>query len=93
MTTFGHHYPSDIRREAFEIIRADLEGARKRTRPREIDLHDVFCAILYMLKSGCQWRMLPSDFPRRETARYYYGVWSKKREGQDTLLADVLKKN
>ncbi|MDR1931517.1 MAG: IS5/IS1182 family transposase, partial [Spirochaetales bacterium] len=38
-----HNYPSDITREEFEIIRADLESARKTTKPRKIDLYDVFC--------------------------------------------------
>nr|WP_325170036.1 transposase [Xanthomonas hortorum] len=52
-------YPSDISREQFEQIRALLEGARKKTAPRKVDLYEVFCAVLYLLKSGCQWRMLP----------------------------------
>jgi transposase len=87
-----HAYPSDITREQFELIRADLEGAKKKTRPRTIDLYDVFCAIQYLLKSGCQWRMLPPDFPKRGTVRYYYDVWSCAREDGSTLLAEVLKK-
>lgn len=34
MQTFTHHYASDITRDQFEIIRYDLEGARKSTKPR-----------------------------------------------------------
>ncbi|MDE1487090.1 hypothetical protein KKI90_11555 [Xenorhabdus bovienii] len=29
-----------------------------------MDLYEVFCDLLYLLKSGCQWCMLPSDFPK-----------------------------
>jgi hypothetical protein len=56
MKTFSHNYPSDITREQFEIIRGDLEGAKKTTKPREIDLYSVYCAISYMNKSGCQYK-------------------------------------
>jgi transposase len=66
-----HQYPSDISREAFEIIRGDLEQAKKRTGPRKKDLYDIFCVVLYLLKSGCQWRMLPADFPQWNIVRYY----------------------
>jgi len=47
-------YPSDISREQFERIRPLLESVRKRTKPRTVDLHEVFNAVLYLLKSGCQ---------------------------------------
>ncbi|GBN41524.1 Transmembrane and TPR repeat-containing protein CG4050 [Araneus ventricosus] len=33
-------------------------------KPRKLDLYDIFCAVLYVLKSACQWRMLPKDFPK-----------------------------
>ena len=56
-------YPSDISGEQFVIILPILEKARKNTRPRTVDLYEVFCGVCYVLKSGCQWRMLPSDFP------------------------------
>lgn len=55
-------YPSDISPERFELIRPLLESARKITRPRTVQLYEVFCAVLYLLRSGCQWRALPSDF-------------------------------
>jgi len=87
-----HNYPSDISREEFEIIRSELEGARRTTKPRKIDLYDVFCAVLYLIKSGCQWRMLPSDFPKWSTVYFYYCIWSEEKEGEITILQKVLKK-
>jgi transposase len=54
-------YPSDITREQFEVIRPKLEGFRRKTKPRVLDLYDIFCGMLYVLKSACQWRMLPKD--------------------------------
>lgn len=86
-------YPSDINREQFELIRADLESARKKTKPRKIDIYDIFCAIYYVLKSGCQWRMLPKDFPKWETVYFYFQIWSEKPEdNKDSILEAVLKK-
>lgn len=86
-------YPSNISREQFEVIREDLENARKKTRPRKVDLYEVFCAVLYVLKSGCQWRMLPSDFPKMSTVYWYFQIWTKEQEDGGTLLEKVLKKS
>jgi len=47
-------YPSDISREQFATILPILEKARKKTRPRTVDLYEVFCGVTYVLKSGCQ---------------------------------------
>ena len=86
-------YPSDISREMFEEIAPLLLSARKRTKPRKIDVYDVFCAILYLLKSGCQWDMIPSDFPKKSTVYYYFQLW-KERPSEDglSLLEQALKK-
>jgi len=86
-------YPSDLTKEQFEHIRKDLENFKKRTKPRTIDLYEVFCGVLYVLKSGCQWRMLPSDFPKWRTVHEYYRQWSeRKNDDQPSLLEEVLKK-
>ena len=86
-------YPSDLTKEQFEHIRKDLENFKKRTKPRTIDLYEVFCGVLYVLKSGCQWRMLPSDFPKWRTVHEYYQQWSeRKNDDQPSLLEEVLKK-
>ena len=74
----SHSYPSDISREQFAHILPTLESARRRTKPRTVDLYDVFCGVLYLLKSGCQWRMLPADFPNWRTCYQYFRQWSER---------------
>lgn len=71
-------YPSDITRDQFETIRPLLEGFRRKTKPRTVDLYDVFCGILYVLRSGCQWRMLPKDYPPYRTVYTYFRQWGAK---------------
>ena len=90
--TFKHNYPSDITREQYEIIRDDLEHTRCKTKEREIDVYSVFCAVLYLIKGGIQWRMMPSDYPDYKIVRYYYNRWTKPRNDGTTILSDVLKK-
>ena len=85
-------YPSDIKREQFEVIRPLLESARRKTAPRKVDLYEVFCAVLYLLRTGCQWRALPSDFPKWRTVHSYFAIWSEPREG-GSLLEQALKKS
>jgi transposase len=86
-------YPSDITREQFETILPFLEAAKKKTKPRKHDLYDIFCALLYLLKSCCQWDMLPSDFPNYKTVHYYFRIWGKKKNTKTTsILEEVLKK-
>jgi transposase len=87
------HYPSDISREVFEKkVQSVLEKARKKTKPRTVDLYEVFCGILSALKSGCQWRMLPSDFPQWRTCYDYFQKWGAKGEQGSSLLEEALKK-
>lgn len=88
-----HSYPSDISREQFEIIREELEHSRRKTKPRKYDLYDIFCGILYVLRGGIQWRMLPSDFPNWQIVYYYFTVWSEADEDGISRLDRVLKKN
>jgi transposase len=85
-------YPSDISRAQFEKIQPILESARKKTRPREVDLYEVFCGVCYVLKSGCQWRMLPKDYPKWRTCHEYFSIWSEKHGGKDSRLEAALKK-
>ena len=83
-------YPSDITREQFAVIKHALETAKKETRPREIDLYDIFCAVLYRLREGCRWRSLPHDFPKWQICYYHYNAWRTSVDGEESILDCVL---
>jgi transposase len=85
-------YPSDSNREQFELVRPLLESVCKRTKPRTVDRYEVFNAVLYLLKSGCQWRMLPEGFPNRVTVYSYFAKWSEPDKGGVSALERALKK-
>ena len=84
-------YPSDITRGQFELIRHALETAKRVTRPREIDIYDIFCAILYRKREGCRWRSLPHDFPKWQICYYHYNEWRKAAPDGESVFDRVLR--
>ena len=86
-------YASDISREKFEEIRPLLQGVRRRTKPTTVDLYEVFCAVLYLLRTGCQWRFLPSEFPKWRTVHSYFAKWSEPDQDGISVLERALKKS
>ncbi len=85
-------YGSDVSREQFERVRPLLESVRRRTKPRTVDLYEVFCGVLYLLKSGCQWRLLPGEFPKWRTVHSYFQKWSEPGLDGISVLERALKK-
>ena len=71
----GRRYASDATEEEWSHIAPLLPPAKPGGRPRTTNLRDVFDAILYMASTGCQWRMLPNDFPPVSTVRRYFYDW------------------
>lgn len=55
-------YVRGISREKFAEIEPLLRCVRQRTKPTKMGLYEVLFAVLYLLRTGCQWRFLPSDF-------------------------------
>ena len=82
-------HPSDITQKQFKKSSQFLNHQESK---HIVELYEVFCGILYVLKSGCQWRMLPKDFPKWSTC-YYFTVWNEKKdEKSHSPLDEVLKK-
>ena len=71
----GLRYPSDLTDREWCLIEPLLPPARRGGRPRTTDLRAVTEAVLYIASSGCQWRMLPKDFPPVSTVRGYFYAW------------------
>ena len=78
-------YPTDLTEKQWQVIKNILEPqARNRKHP----LKEIMNAILYINKTGCQWRMLPSDFAPWQTVYYYFRKW--KLEGVFEEVMDAL---
>ena len=86
-------YDSDISREKFEEILPLLQSVRRRTKPTTVDLYEVFCAVLYLLRTGCQWRMLPREFPNWVTVHSYFAKWRQPGHDGISVLERALKKS
>ena len=59
----GKCYETDLSEAAWRLIEPMLPAPRPGGRPRTTDLRAVLNAIFYLLRTGCQWRLLPREFP------------------------------
>ena len=88
-------YPSDLTDEQWAQIKALIPAAEPGGREREVDMREVLNGILYLLRGGICWRMLPHDLPPWGTVHYYYrrfrldGTWIRIH---DILRGRVRKK-
>ena len=78
------NYPSNLSDSQWQYISNFLDTKRK----RKHELREVFNGILYLLKTGCQWRMLPRDFPDWHIVYYYLSSW--KKSGLISVLQEAL---
>ena len=70
-------YPSDVSDTEWAIVEPMIPPARTGGRKRETDMREVFNAIRYVNRTGCQWRQLPKDFPPHTTVYNYFWEWSR----------------
>lgn len=71
----GLKYASDTTDEEWASIAPFMPPPHRLGRPRETELRAVVNALFYVLSSGCQWRMLPRDFPPRSTVQGWFYRW------------------
>ena len=57
-------YPSDLSDEQWEVLESLVGVKRGAGRPLKYDLRQIVNAILYLVRTGCQWRALPHDFSK-----------------------------
>ena len=71
----GRRYASDVTDAEWALIEPHMPAVKRLGRPRETELRAVLDAILYIARTGCQWRMLPKDFPPFTTVQGYFYDW------------------
>lgn len=64
-------YPTNLTDSAWQVIQQIIADKRK----RKYSLRSIFDAILYVTKTGCQWRQLPKDLPPWPLCYYYFWKW------------------
>src|SRR5271169_5536219 len=82
-------YPSDITDPQWTLIEPHLP-VYPGGRPRKTHLRDVVDAVFYVLRTGCQWRYLPKDFPPKSTVWRYFDDW--RCHGTLDTIHDLLRK-
>jgi putative transposase len=88
----GQRYLTDLTAAEWTILAPLIPATQRGGRPRTTDMREVGKAIFYVLWGGCQWRLLPKEFPPYQTVYHYFWTW--RRAGvwermHDTLRGDV----
>ena len=82
-------YPSDLTDRQWNRIEPLIPPPKPGGRPRKVDMREIVNAILYLVRAGCAWRMLPHNFPPWGTVHYYY--WLYRRTGVWQRIHDALR--
>jgi len=89
MATFTQSYPTDLKYTEWQLISEFFPSATF-GRPQKWKKWQMITGILYVNRTGCQWRMLPVNFPPWRTVYYYYWRW--KGDGLWEQINEVLVK-
>ena len=82
-------YPTDLTTPQWALIRPLLTTHTGPGHPTVVDLRQVVNGLLYLTRTGCQWRLLPLDFPYWGTVHYYFDKWTA--DGTWVRLNDALR--
>ncbi len=88
----NQRYPTDLTNRQWQCLSPLVPAAKPGGRPRALDMREVINAILYIVVTGCQWRMLPHDYPKWQSVYAYFKQWRDDGTWQrihDTLRAEV----
>ena len=76
-------YPSDLTDQQWQIIKPLIPRAKPGGRKRSVNMREILNGAFYVVKSGCDWRMLPHDLPNWKTVHFYFSAWKKDGTWQD----------
>ena len=71
----GLRYSSDVTDAEWLVISPHLPQRKRFGRPPKTALRSIVDALLYMARTGCQWRLLPREFPPFTTVQNYFYAW------------------
>src|SRR5262249_1198502 len=80
-------YPSDLTDAEWECVQRFLPQVSTRGRPRTHPLRRILDAIFYVLRTGCPWRYLPTNFPPWQTVFYHFRQFRRKNTLHALYLA------
>jgi transposase len=84
-----HSYPSDLTDREWSQIERFIPAPKSGGRPAKYERREIVNALLYIDRTGCQWRALPHDFPPWATVYWYFRIW--KADGTFDRLMDLLR--
>ncbi len=82
-------YPSDVTDEQWQLVEPLIPPAKPGGRPRTVAMREVVNGVLYLNRTGCQWRALPHDLPPWGTVHYYYRWF--RLDGSWQIIHDKLR--
>jgi putative transposase len=82
-------YPTDLTVERWQILRKLLPQPSRRGAPRTVCRRAIINAIIYVLRSGRAWRLLPREFPNRKTVYGVFYAW--RNDGTWQRIHDSLR--
>jgi putative transposase len=82
-------YQTDVTDAEWNLLEPLVQRSGSMGRPVTLDLREIVNALFYWERTGCQWRLIPADFPNWTSVRYYFDKWTK--DGTWIRINDTLR--
>ena len=83
-------YDTDVSDAEWVLLEPVVQRSGKMGRPVKLNLREIVNALFYWERTGCQWRLIPADFPNWTSVRYYFDKWTK--DGTWVRINDTLRR-
>lgn len=83
-------YDTDLSDAEWTLLEPIVTRPGKMGRPVRLDLREILNALFYWERTGCQWRLIPADFPKWTSVRYYFDKWTQ--DGTWVRINDTLRR-